>query len=708
MPKPHVVNSAVVAALVCGVICSFLPAGCAAPGTPAALAVYRPDELPAKDLIAFPQAEGFGAYSVGGRGGKLYVVTSLEDSSRRDGVSAGTLREAVEADGPRIVVFAVSGTITLNDLLHVQNPYLTIAGQTAPGDGVCISGRGMEIDTHDVILRHLRIRPAERGTSCDCIALRNARIVIVDHCSLSWATDELCSTTRRSSDITFQWCIMGEPLERRNHAEPVALRGARISFHHNLIAHGNRANPVVSGSGPIDFRNNVVYNWREQVGSGEAGAYNFVGNYLKPGPDTRLLGGMNATVAHWLTDSAQPKSMHISGNVLAGSPAASADNRLLVAPRTDGVLRTASPAEYLGKYLAAEPFVVEEVTTTSAEQAYRDVLAHAGATLPVRDKVDERIVADVRAGTGRIIRVPEDVGGFPALAGGPGAVDRDHDGMGDYWEQRNGLDYANPNDAAGDRDEDGYPNIEEYLNSGSARTKLQRVAPPTVSPPHGSIFTDSVTVTLACPAEGAAIRYTLDGSNPTRESPLYAGPFELRRTATVKARAFAGFLASRLGYATLRKVRPFPAAKAPDIQPGLAYEYSEPNGPGAAGHHTQWKLVKTDVVASFRADWIAEGTQLPKVDFIGYLRVPRDGVYTFTLAAPYESEMWIDGVSLARNDRDDGAVMQSITALAAGTHPIKVHYFTWSRIFPLKVYWQGPGLERQEVPAAVLFHAAKE
>ena len=686
----------------------LLLSGCAGPAVEGGeLVVYHVNPMPNKALPPFPQAEGFGAYAIGGRAGRTYFVTTTADYRGNEQPIPGSLRQAVEAEGPRTVLFATGGTIKLAKALRIQNPYLTIAGQTAPGGGICISRRGIEIATHDVIIRHVRIRPAAEDSSPDCISMRNARNVIIDHCSLSWSGDELCSATRQSSDITVQWCILAEPLDRRHHAEPVSISGSRISFHHNLIAHGNRANPVVSGPGPIDFRNNLIYNWRAQASSGDAAAYNFLANYLTPGPDTPRPGRPGAAVAHWVHDSAPAHSLYLAGNVMEGQPAASADNRMMVAPpRSDP--SGAEPRRRVDRYLVAEPFPVEEVQTDTAEVARRRILESAGATEPRRDEVDRRIVADVEGGTGRIIKLASDVGGLPALAAGTPAPDRDGDGMPDAWERNNGLDVNNAADAATDSDGDGYPNLEEFINATDPRAAFDWVAPPVVSPDDGSIFLDSVSVSISYPAAGAEIRYTLDGGDPERGSALYSGPFQLRRGATVKARAFKGPLASRLGYATLRKVTPYPASKAAALQPGLVYEYSQPVAPTTQGAETQWKVVRTGVVDGFRVDWIDPNARLPIADFTGYLAVPHDGVYSFTLSAPSESELWIDGVRVLRNEALDGDELQAAVALAGGMHAIKVHYWTWRPGRPLKVFWQGPGIDRQEIPTSALFHAAKK
>ncbi|MCJ7543277.1 MAG: chitobiase/beta-hexosaminidase C-terminal domain-containing protein, partial [Phycisphaerae bacterium] len=255
---------------------------------------------------------------------------------------------------------------------------------------------------------------------------------------------------------------------------------------------------------------------------------------------------------------------------------------------------------------------------------------------------------------------------------------------------------------------DGYTNVEEYLNGTDPRVPLLHVAGPAIEPEDGSIFLDSTQVTITCPTAGVEIRYTLDGSQPTRTSPRYSGPFELRDAAVVAARAFAGMVASRTSYAELRKVSPHPPAKAADLHPALAYEWSEPVASGPEGRDTTWTLARRDVVDTPRVDWLPAGTRWPKIDFVGYLTVPRDGVYTFTLSSPPSGELWIDGTRAILNDTGGDSQLQAVVALARGLHAIKVHYFTWTDITPLQLLWQGPGLESQPVPPEAFSHPATE
>ena len=247
-------------------------------------------------LLAFPTAEGYGKYTVGGRGGKVYEVTNLNDSGE------GSLREAINASGPRTVVFRVSGTIDLKSALKIKNPYITIAGQTAPGQGICIKRYPLNIDADEVIIRHIRVRLGdETGDEADAIGCRYHKNFILDHVSASWSIDETMSIYH-CENVTIQWCMITESLYNSNHSKGAhgfgGIWGSNHStYHHNLIAHHSSRNPRwASGAGYNDYRNNVIYNWGynscyggEKVQVGSENTYNFfevnmVSNYYKPGP----------------------------------------------------------------------------------------------------------------------------------------------------------------------------------------------------------------------------------------------------------------------------------------------------------------------------------------------------------------------------------------------------------------------------------------
>ncbi|NLW55109.1 MAG: pectate lyase [Firmicutes bacterium] len=407
---------------------------------------------------AFPGAEGFGAYTVGGRGGEVYIVTTLEDQG------PGSLREALTATGPRTVVFAVSGTIYLKAPIRVTNPYLTIAGQTAPGDGICLAGHTLSIETHDVILRYLRFRPGDHaGVETDALSVRGGSHVIIDHCSFSWSTDSLLDLTVGSGLNTVQWCLLSEALNRSWHSKGAHSYAAGwdgsgaggSSYHHNLLATCDSRMPRIDKYARmprvlVDVRNNIIYNWgNNSAYGGEFADMNWVNNYYKPGPATA-----SRVRSRLFESDSKANKMYLSGNYLEGSPRVTADNWRGIHFRSGSI-----------KTLRVDnPFKVAPVRTEPAEVAYRRVLAGAGAVLPKRDPVDERIIRDVEAGTGRLIDSQEEVGGWPELRTYNVPVDSDRDGMPDWWEEAHGLNPGDPEDRNRVNSE-GYTYLEVYLHS---------------------------------------------------------------------------------------------------------------------------------------------------------------------------------------------------------------------------------------------------
>jgi pectate lyase len=409
-------------------------------------------------------------------GGAVYEVTNLDDAG------PGSLRDAL-AEGNRTVAFRVSGTIDLKSQLRLNKPNVTIAGQTAPGDGVCLKGRELFIaDTENVIVRFLRLRPGdEQRVEHDALSIRNSRNVIVDHCSMSWSTDSLNDVTHTSGNVTVQWCILAEPLNTSVHVKGAhgygtgwdgriingpagGKTGGGGSYHHNLLAHCASRAPRIGyykeGRGLIDCRNNVIYNSGPSYG-GETDDFNFVGNYYRPGPSSEQLRKPNGNLFDvWADDT----RMYVAGNVFEGVPQTAADNAAHVTFKKGDAKAG----------LVSQPFDVAKVETDSAEQAYRRVLAHAGATLPRRDAADRRILDSVCDRTGGIINSPADVGGWPELRSEPAPPDTDHDGMPDAWETSHGL---NPNNS---RDgniatADGYTHLEQYLNELADAARPTRV-----------------------------------------------------------------------------------------------------------------------------------------------------------------------------------------------------------------------------------------
>jgi hypothetical protein len=413
------------------------------------------------DIPAFPGAEGFGSTTPGGRGGKAILVTNLNDAG------PGSLRAACETKGPRIVVFRVAGIIDLRSPLLVAEPFITIAGQSAPGDGICLRGYNLEIRTHDVVVRFLRSRPGESsGKEVDAISIAgNSRGVILDHCSASWSVDEALSPSGAIADITVQWCIIAEALNHSVHKKGAHGYGSLVravggvSLHHNLWAHNDARNPRLGdnyGRPPyptFDFRNNVIYDYGK-ICSGMTGdilSVNYVSNYILPGPSSDRKRGPIV-----FTDQADAK-YYLAGNIVEGNPERTADNALLF-DRT----------EVNGRKLVTilpEPFAVPKVGTLPAKAVLRAVLDGAGATLPKRDAVDARIVAEAGRGTGSIIDSTRQVGGWPVYRSGRAPRDQDGDGIPDAWEKAHGLNPRDPSDALATGDGGGYTNLEKYLNS---------------------------------------------------------------------------------------------------------------------------------------------------------------------------------------------------------------------------------------------------
>jgi hypothetical protein len=445
---------------------------------------------------AFPGAEGAGMYTTGGRGTATIPTTVFEVTNLNDDGLPGSLRYALTASATyRTIVFRVSGTIHLSARLHIP-ANTTIAGQTAPGDGICMADYPVYITGNNVIVRYMRFRlgdknqkktdandnPVDGSGGDDAFGGAAVNNIIIDHVTASWSNDEAL-TIYRGDNLTIQWCMMSEPLNYSYHFETGdtdyeqhgygGIWGAkRGSMHHNLFAHCRNRNPRFAGISTytpstigvenVDFRNNVIYNWGiNTVYGGEGGDYNVVNNYYKYGPNTgngvkyRICNpSSSATVAvgKW----------YVNGNYVDGSPANTADNWAGVS--------TADPAA--AKALSAFDLGYA-VNTEAAVDAFASVMQRAGCSRPNRDTLDQRIVENVRNRTGRIIDVqgayphgtPYDqtVGAWPALASLPAPVDSDHDGMPDSYETAHGL---NPNDAA-DRNgyaSNGYTNLENYLN----------------------------------------------------------------------------------------------------------------------------------------------------------------------------------------------------------------------------------------------------
>jgi pectate lyase len=452
----------------------------------ALFAVSSPGASAARATVpAFPGAEGAGAVTGGGRGGRVIFVTSLADSG------PGSFRAALEAGGPRIVVFEVSGIITLQSKLTVSHPFLTIAGQTAPGEGICIRGHTVELNASDIIIRYLRFR---RGNLTDRDDALNARSspgrIIIDHCSFSWGLDENVSIYRYMrplpdgkeskqpiEQVTIQWSISSEALNTFRHAFGATWGGRHASFHHNLFASNTARNPSIGWGDHVDFRNNVIFNWGHRtVDGGDATSLvNIVSNYYKAGPATQPGPGRDRIAKpeafRNFHEREQPGQWYVAGNLVHHNPQLSADNW------SGGVQFEGDDEGRVQQLLAegrkAQPAAVAAVATDPAPLAYERVLKDAGATRPRRDAVDERIVQEVATGRptfgNGIINSPEEVGGYPEYRSLPPPVDSDRDGMSDAWERRYDLNTGDPADGPRDPDKDGYTNVEEFLNGTSPR-----------------------------------------------------------------------------------------------------------------------------------------------------------------------------------------------------------------------------------------------
>ena len=416
----------------------------------------------------FPGAEGFGTHTRAGRSGKVFAVTSLADSG------PGTLRDALADPSPKTIVFRAGGIIELRSLLFVAHPFVTIAGQTAPGDGIVLKNFGLVVTTNDVLIQSIRVRPgntgampADRNKAIAILgptgaARSGAYNVVLDHVSASWGEDETIATWFGPHDITVSWSIVSEGLNRSRHFKGghsagliVGDHSDRVSLHHNLLAHNDYRNPLIISGGTHEIVNNVVYDWGSlvtEIVDDAAAAVNVVGT-----------GTRQARPARRRTKSSSIRPVRI---VCPESSCQEMPSRVRRARRpTSGRASSwVGDRGRAGQYRAAGPVPDARVVAVDAKEALKLVMADAGAVAPRRDSIDERIVADVRNGTGSIIDSPEQVGGYPVYNRGVAPADTDGDGIADEWERRNGLDPANPSDGNA-VDRDGYTNLERYLHS---------------------------------------------------------------------------------------------------------------------------------------------------------------------------------------------------------------------------------------------------
>jgi len=435
--------------------------------------------------LAFPGAEGYGKFTSGGRGGKVIIVKNLDD----DG--PGSFREAVTAREKRIVVFAISGTIHLNSSLTISSD-VTIAGQSAPGDGICIADYPVLLGGNNIIIRYLRLRMGDKNQNKgkvngsgndDSFSGTKRNNIIIDHCSLSWSNDEVLSVYAGDS-TTLQWNLIAEPLNYSYHFETGdndyeqhgyggIWGGRHLSAHHNLFAHCKSRTPRFDGirnntAENVDFRNNVIYNWNiNNVYGGEGGTYNIVNNYYKYGPST-----MDSVKFRICNPYKKPPTISfgkyfIEGNYVDGSPQVTKNNWI-------GVImeKGSEPDAMEAKLKNAFPII--SIPTQNAIEAYRMVIKNVGAILPKRDSLDKRIIGNLINRTGKMIDVQ---GGYPhgtsyelsasawpVLKYLPAPKDTDQDGMPDAWEVTHALNPSKASDANTFSLNKSYTNIEIYLN----------------------------------------------------------------------------------------------------------------------------------------------------------------------------------------------------------------------------------------------------
>lgn len=436
--------------------------------------------------IAFPTAEGYGKYSLGGRGGRVIEVTNLNDSG------TGSFRAAVSESGPRTVVFKVSGNIELKSNVSIRNPYITIAGQTAPGDGICLKGGALSIDADHVIIRHIRVRFGDvNAIEADAVGSRGTKHIILDHVSASWSVDETMSIYACDS-ITVQWCMITESMYHSLHVKGShgfgGIWGSNYAtYHHNLLAHHSSRNPrMASNAGYTDYRNNVIYNWgynscyggefHDPYNPSDADYtyINMVNNYYKPGPATPAGKIRYRIVNPSYRNSAEDYGKwYIEGNYMCENAEVTKNNW------AGGVQMDHA---YSNCRLNS-PWPAMPIKEQSATEAFELVVENAGATYPARDVIDWRIADEVIGGYATyegehykqdrnlldptapcgIIDSQEDVGGWPVLQSAKAPEDKDKDGMADAWELEKGLDPTTPNDR-NRMHTSGYTALEVYLN----------------------------------------------------------------------------------------------------------------------------------------------------------------------------------------------------------------------------------------------------
>lgn len=497
--------------------CAFLlSSACAKNDNNETESVITPDEDNTETAVApaFPGAEGFARMTTtGGRGGEVYHVTNLNDSG------SGSLRYGLSMSGARTIVFDVSGIIELQSTLEVKNGDVTIAGQTAPGDGICLKNYSLVVKADNVIIRFIRCRMGdEKKSEDDAMWGREHSNIIIDHCTMSWSTDE-CSSFYGNKNFTMQWCILSESLTNSVHGKGKhgyggIWGGEGASFHHNLLAHHSSRTPRLCGSRfsgrpadeLVDLRNNVFYNWGPTNGgyAGEGGSYNFVGNYYKPGPSTATKESLTYRIFSPNADDGTQKnaagiwgSFYVQANYIDNTCNAltdkmrqyiaqtNEDNWVGIHPNTNN---GALPGGSKDGIKANQEYKVAAVGTHTAATAYERVLNYAGASMQ-RDAVDTRIINEVKqgtytytgsnGGTNGLIDSQADCGGYPEYQQGSKPADTNKDGIADSWAAQNLPSGKTHKDI--DK-KSGYSYLELYINSLVAHIMKQGCEGSTASP----------------------------------------------------------------------------------------------------------------------------------------------------------------------------------------------------------------------------------
>ncbi|MBI1785672.1 chitobiase/beta-hexosaminidase C-terminal domain-containing protein [Candidatus Sumerlaeota bacterium] len=655
---------------------------------------------------AFPGAEGFGAYTPGGRGGKVLLVTTIEDyKPGKEKPIPGSLREAVMAKFPRTILFRVSGNIRLKEDLKISEPFISIAGQTAPGDGICLRDYPLTIKTHDVVLRYLRVRPGDTmkkemdAISCD------GQNVIIDHCSASWGIDETLSVTSQSSDVTVQWCMITESLndsyhKKGPHGYGSLINGAGpITFHHNLYAFHRSRNPR-PGDVYLDFRNNVIYGWLDRAGycGDNVLRMNYVANYLKPGPQSK-------DREYAFSPGGADVRIYIYANYFVRRVQGAIDGSLLIRPferKEDGIKIGAKD------FLVATEYPSATVFTAMPEDAYLAVLKEGGATLPARDAVDSRVMKDVREGKGKIINSQNDVDGWPELKSADPPMDTDGDGMSDEWEKQYNLNPADASDNARDADNDGFTNIEEYINGTDPLEHFPWIVTPDIFAGGVMVdreydFTDPAIVELKGAAAGSEIRYTLDGSEPQANSPQYSAPLTVDKSLTLRAKIFHAGHSSHETFAVFTRQIPREPDAPANLAAGLRYEYYEAGEWNEYPRFEKLKPAASGVTPAL--DLSARKSEGPfGFRFTGFITIPRDGIYTFYSRSNERNELFIGDAKVVESKGRDVRRAGRIALKAGGHKFTDLVYYPYADKNELEILYEGPGIEKQPIPASAWRH----